>query len=78
LGVRGSSSGFIILTVIARILERGHASGAFRRNADALDVALFGHDLVDMSTREHYRTMIGDMVVSYLIAPDSGDRGARP
>ena len=73
------------LTVIARILDRGHASGAFRRHPDAVDVhlmisafcyfrmsnqytfgALFGRDLLDPSMREHYRQMIGDMVVSYL------------
>ncbi|HUN34425.1 MAG TPA: TetR family transcriptional regulator [Trebonia sp.] len=77
------------LTVIARILERGHASGAFRRQAEALDVhlmisafcffrmsnqytfgAIFGHDLLGPSIREHYRTMIGNMVVSYLTTAD--------
>lgn len=78
------------LAVIALILERGYASGAFRRNADALDMhlmisafcffrmsnrytfgAIFDHDLLAPSRREHYRQMIGDMVVSYLTTPES-------
>jgi AcrR family transcriptional regulator len=28
--------------------------------------ALFGRDLLDPATREHYRTMLGDMVAGYL------------
>ncbi|KOV92134.1 TetR/AcrR family transcriptional regulator [Streptomyces sp. NRRL B-3648] len=30
--------------------------------------ALFGRDLVDPARREHYRTMLGDMVIAYLTA----------
>jgi AcrR family transcriptional regulator len=30
---------------------------------------LFGRDLLDPTTREHYRTMLGDLVVDYLTAP---------
>jgi AcrR family transcriptional regulator len=29
---------------------------------------LFGRDLLDPTTREHYRTMLGDLVVDYLTA----------
>jgi AcrR family transcriptional regulator len=31
---------------------------------------VFGLDLLDVSRREHYRKMVGDMVVSYLTAPE--------
>jgi AcrR family transcriptional regulator len=73
------------ISVIASILERGHASGAFRLRAEPIDVhmmisafcffrvanrytfgAIFGVDLTAPSRRDHYRQMIGDMVVSYL------------
>jgi AcrR family transcriptional regulator len=76
------------VSVTARILDRGYASGAFRRRAEAIDVhmmisafcffrmsnrytfgAIFGLDLIDPDRRDHYRTMIGDMVVSYLTTP---------
>jgi hypothetical protein len=30
--------------------------------------ALFGRDLVDPGVRDHYRGMLGDMIVSYLTA----------
>ena len=30
--------------------------------------ALFGRDLVAPARREHYRTMLGDMVIAYLTA----------
>jgi AcrR family transcriptional regulator len=75
------------VSVTARILERGYASGAFRRRVEAIDVhlmisafcffrmsnrytfgAIFGLDLIDPGRRDHYRTMIGDVVVSYLTA----------
>jgi Tetracyclin repressor-like, C-terminal domain len=73
------------VSVLARILERGYAAGAFRRRVEAIDVhllisafcffrmsnrytfgAIFGLDLIDPDRRDHYRTMIGDIVVSYL------------
>lgn len=76
------------IAVIADILERGYASGAFRRRADPIDVhlmisafcffrvanqhtfgALFGVDLIATARREHYRQMIGDIVISYLGSP---------
>jgi len=31
--------------------------------------ALFGRDLVDPALREHYRTMLGDMIVDYISVP---------
>jgi hypothetical protein len=35
--------------------------------------ALFGRDLVDPGRREHYRNMLGDMVIAYLTADRSED-----
>jgi len=77
------------VSVTARLLERGYASGAFRRQAAAIDVhmlisaycffrmsnrytfgAIFGVDLLDPSRREHLRTLVGDMIVSYLTTGD--------
>jgi AcrR family transcriptional regulator len=76
------------VSVIAAILERGYATGAFRRRAEPIDVhmlissfcffrvanqytfgAIFGVDLVDPARRDHYRRMVGDLVVSYLSPP---------
>ena len=76
------------VSVIAVILERGYATGAFRRRAEPIDVhmlisafcffrvanqytfgAIFGVDLVDPARRDHYRRMVGDLVVSYLSHP---------
>ncbi len=78
------------IELIARILERGHAEGVFRRKADAIDLhmmisafcvfrvanrhtfgTIFGRDPLDPDRREHYRRMLGDMVVEYL----TGDPG---
>jgi AcrR family transcriptional regulator len=86
------------VSVIAGILERGYATGGFRRRAEPIDVhmiisafcifrvanqhtfgVIFGVDLLDSSTREHYRRMVGDLVVSYLsttLCPVSVDGGA--
>jgi AcrR family transcriptional regulator len=74
--------------VIADILARGYASGAFKRRAEAIDVhfmisalcffrmsnrysfgAAFDIDVCDASRRDHYRKMVGDMIVSYLTDP---------
>jgi AcrR family transcriptional regulator len=76
------------VSILARILERGYASGVFVRRIDAIDMhlvisafcffrvsnrhtfgALFGRDLLDPARREHYRQLLGDMVVSYLTDP---------
>lgn len=73
------------LSVAEGILQRGYATGAFRRPAAALDVhllisaycffrvsnrhtfgAIFGQDLLGADCREHYRRLVGDMIVSYL------------
>ena len=32
--------------------------------------AIFGVDLLDPSRREHLRTLVGDMIVSYLTTED--------
>jgi AcrR family transcriptional regulator len=77
------------VSVTARILERGYATGAFRRPAEAIDVHLlisafcfyrmsnrytfganFGVDLIEPARRDHYRKLVGDMVVSYLTISD--------
>jgi hypothetical protein len=77
------------VSVVASILERGYASGAFLRHAEAIDVhllisafcffrvsnrytfgAIFDVDPLDPARREQYRRMAGDMVVSYLTAPE--------
>src|SRR5215472_5645192 len=76
------------VSVTASILERGYASGAFRRRAEPIDVhmiisafcffrvanrhtfgAIFDVDLMDPARRDHYRQMIGNLVVSYLSNP---------
>jgi AcrR family transcriptional regulator len=88
------------VSVTARILERGYASGIFVRRVEAIDVhlmisafcffrmsnrytfgAIFGLDLIDPDRRGHYRTMIGDMVVSYLTTaglPTRSGTASRP
>jgi len=77
------------VSVTARILDRGRASGVFRRDdVDAIDVhmlisaycffrmsnrhtfgAIFGRDLLEVTRRDHYRTLVADMIVSYLTSP---------
>jgi AcrR family transcriptional regulator len=76
------------VSVLARILERGRASGVFVRDVAAIDVhmlisaycffrmsnrhtfgAIFGLDMLDSERRDQYRTMVGDMIVSYLTTP---------
>jgi AcrR family transcriptional regulator len=75
----------LAVTVIAAILKRGYASGAFTRQVEAIDVhmmissfcffrmsnrytfgAIFGLDMIEPSRRDHYRRLLGDMIVSYL------------
>ena len=77
------------VSVTARILDRGRASGVFLHPADAIDVhmlisafcffrvfnrhtsgAIFGLDMLDRGRRDHYRKLIGDMIVSYPTFPD--------
>ncbi|MGD0241227.1 MAG: TetR/AcrR family transcriptional regulator [Streptosporangiaceae bacterium] len=76
------------VSVLARILERGRASGVFTRDVTAIDVhmlisaycffrvsnrhtfrVIFGLDMLAENRRDQYRTMVGDMIVSYLTAP---------
>jgi AcrR family transcriptional regulator len=78
------------VSVLARILERGRASGVFLRAVDSIDVhmlisaycffrvsnrhtfgAIFGLDMLDPARRDQYRTMVGDMIVSYLTTPSA-------
>jgi AcrR family transcriptional regulator len=75
------------IDLIARILERGYASGAFVRRVDAIDLhmmisafcvfrvsnqhtfgVIFDRELTSPDLRDRYRTMLADMVVSYLVS----------
>jgi AcrR family transcriptional regulator len=79
------------IELIATILDRGRAAGAFASEIDAVDLhmmisafcvfrianrhtfgSLFGRDLTSAELREHYRTMLGDMVVAYLTSGANG------
>jgi AcrR family transcriptional regulator len=39
---------------------------------------LFDRDLTDASLREHYRTMLGDMIVNYISLPAEHEAGSDP
>jgi AcrR family transcriptional regulator len=73
------------IDLIAKILERGHSSGVFVREIDAVDLhmmisaycffrvanrhtfgVIFDRDLTSPALRDHYREMLGDMVVGFL------------
>jgi AcrR family transcriptional regulator len=79
------------IELIATILERGRAAGAFTSEVDAVDLhmmisafcvfrianrhtfgALFDRDLTCTRLSDHYRTMLGDMVVAYLTSARAG------
>jgi len=40
--------------------------------------ALFGRDLVDPAGRDHYRTMLADMIIAYLTTPPTRDGTEKP
>jgi AcrR family transcriptional regulator len=80
-----------VIQTLEKLLRRGHDSGVFHRDVDAIDLhmmissfcffrmanrytfgAIFGRDLVDPSTRDHYRSMVGDVVVNYLCTAAEG------
>jgi AcrR family transcriptional regulator len=75
------------IDLLARILDRGYASGAFTRRVDAIDLhmmisafcvfrianqhtfgVIFDRDLIRPDLRDHYREMLGDMVVNYMVS----------
>jgi AcrR family transcriptional regulator len=66
---RGRDAGVLRADVDAVDMHMMISSFCFFRvaNRDSFG-ALFGRDLVDPGLREHYRGMLGDMVVSYLTA----------
>lgn len=66
---RGRDAGVLRADVDAVDVHMMISSYCFFRvaNRDSFG-ALFGRDLVDPGLREHYRGMLGDMVVSYLTA----------
>lgn len=65
----GQESGLFTADVDAVDLHAMISSFCFFRVANRHTFgALFGRDLVAPAQREHYRTMLGDMVIAYLTA----------
>ncbi|MER5550877.1 TetR/AcrR family transcriptional regulator [Streptomyces sp. NPDC002793] len=65
----GRASGLFTADVDAVDLHAMISSFCFFRIANRHTFgALFGRDLVDPGRREHYRTMLGDMIIAYLTA----------
>ncbi|MFF5896189.1 TetR family transcriptional regulator [Streptomyces argenteolus] len=65
----GRASGLFTADVDAVDLHAMISSFCFFRIANRHTFgALFGRDLVDGGRREHYRTMLGDMIIAYLTA----------
>lgn len=70
----GQESGLFTADVDAVDLHAMISSFCFFRVANRHTFGvLFGRDLVAAGQREHYRTMLGDMVIAYLTAERSGD-----
>lgn len=70
----GRESGLFTAEVDAVDLHAMISSFCFFRVANRHTFgALFGRDLVDPARREHYRTMLGDMVIAYLTAERATD-----
>lgn len=70
----GQESGLFTADVDAVDLHAMISSFCFFRVANRHTFgALFGRDLVDPAQREHYRNMLGDMVIAYLTADRSAD-----
>ncbi|KPC84638.1 MULTISPECIES: TetR family transcriptional regulator [Streptomyces] len=65
----GRASGLFTADVDAVDLHAMISSFCFFRIANRHTFgALFGRDLVEAGRREHYRTMLGDMIIAYLTA----------
>ena len=65
----GRASGLFTADVDAVDLHAMISSFCFFRIANRHTFgALFGRDLVATDRREHYRTMLGDMIIAYLTA----------
>ncbi|NEC72616.1 TetR/AcrR family transcriptional regulator [Streptomyces rochei] len=70
----GQRSGLFTADVDAVDLHAMISSFCFFRVANRHTFgALFGRDLVAPDQREHYRTMLGDMVIAYLTAERAAD-----
>ena len=70
----GQKSGLFTADVDAVDLHAMISSFCFFRVANRHTFgALFGRDLVAPAQREHYRTMLGDMVIAYLTAERATD-----
>ncbi|MDX2675165.1 TetR/AcrR family transcriptional regulator [Streptomyces sp. NY05-11A] len=75
----GKESGLFTAEVDAVDLHAMISSFCFFRVANRHTFgALFGRDLVDPAQREHYRTMLGDMVIAYLTAERTTERTTGP
>ncbi|MFE9923401.1 TetR/AcrR family transcriptional regulator [Streptomyces sp. NPDC005774] len=70
----GQSSGLFTADVDAVDLHAMISAFCFFRVSNRHTFgALFGRDLVDADRREHYRAMLGDMVIAYLTAERTTD-----
>ncbi|MEV6591097.1 TetR family transcriptional regulator [Streptomyces acidicola] len=70
----GRESGLFTADVDAVDLHAMISSFCFFRVANRHTFgALFGRDLIAADQREHYRTMLGDMVIAYLTADRAAD-----
>jgi AcrR family transcriptional regulator len=70
----GRKSGLFTADVDAVDLHAMISSFCFFRVANRHTFgALFGRDLIDPAQREHYRNMLGDMVIAYLTAERIAD-----
>ncbi|MER6014371.1 TetR/AcrR family transcriptional regulator [Streptomyces bluensis] len=70
----GRTSGLFTADVDAVDLHAMISSFCFFRVANRHTFgALFGRDLIAADQREHYRTMLGDMVIAYLTADRAAD-----
>ncbi|MFF4018948.1 TetR/AcrR family transcriptional regulator [Streptomyces sp. NPDC001843] len=75
----GQESGLFTADVDAVDLYAMISSFCFFRVANRHTFgALFGRDLVDPAQRDHYRTMLGDMVIAYLTAGHAGRPAIQP
>ena len=73
---RGYADGIFTRQVEPLDLHLLISSFAFFRVANRFTIkAVFGRDMLDPVQRQHYRTMLGDLVVDYLTGVDEGAAG---
>src|SRR5580700_8762967 len=67
---RGRASGVFLRNVDAIDVHMLISAFCFFRMSNRHTFgAIFGLDMLDQARRDHYRTMVGDMIVSYLTTP---------